>query len=58
MTPKTLWQEFLWAQLLSELQNVDTNLFIGALAIIYAHSIRIYIPESGGSGGLGGGGEM
>ena len=54
MTPDILWQEYLRAQLLSELQNVDNDLFIGALYIIYAHFIQIYIPESGGGGGGGG----
>ena len=49
-----LWQELLRAQLLSELQNVGTNLFSGALSIIYAHFIKIYIPETGGWGGGGG----
>ena len=37
--------------MISELQNVDTDMFIGALALIYDHFIKIYIPENGGRGG-------
>ena len=40
--------------MISELQNVDTDMFIGALALIYDHFIKIYIPENGGRGGGGG----